>query len=111
MLREGKPLVRARWWTSVFVVALGTALLTPAEAMAAPADAAPGCVSVRQWDDWTITGYRSYAEVKNNCLWEYRVRVIWKNDLDGSCKSVRPGTGFTEWRQGKMPSVDEIRLC
>ncbi|QRP48952.1 hypothetical protein [Amycolatopsis sp. FDAARGOS 1241] len=105
-------------WTAALAATLGAISLTTAApafaaetAKVAPAEAAPSCFSVRQWEDLKITGFRSYAEVKNNCSRAYRVRVIWKLDFDGSCKSVLPGTGFTEWRQGKMPSVDEIRLC
>lgn len=108
-----------RWkLTAALVAALGAmTVATAGEAVAAetaglaPAEAAPSCFSLRQWDDWTITGYRSHAEVKNNCRYVYRVRLIWDDDFDGSCKSVMPGSGFGEWRQGKMPSVDEIRLC
>jgi hypothetical protein len=114
--------VSKNWrWTAALVATLGTISLatvaTAADAVAAetvriaPAEAAPSCFSLTQWDDWTVTGYRSHAEVKNNCNLAYRVRIIWKLDFDGSCKSVLPGTGFGEWRQGKMPSVDEIRLC
>ncbi|OXM72475.1 hypothetical protein CF166_15520 [Amycolatopsis sp. KNN50.9b] len=88
-----------------------TAATTAEAAQLTPAEAAPACFSLRQWDDWTITGFRSHAEVKNNCPRAYRVRLIWDDDFDGSCRSILPGTGFTEWRVGKMPSVEEIRLC
>lgn len=110
------------WKSSAAVVAVlgavgwgaaGTAVASPVSPAGpvATEEAAPSCFSLRQWEDFTVTGFRSHAEVKNNCTWAYRVRIIWKNDFDGSCKNILPGTGFSEWRQGKMPSVDEIRLC
>ncbi|MEV6908482.1 hypothetical protein [Amycolatopsis sp. NPDC051071] len=110
-----------RRWAAALVAALGTlsvtTLATATDAVAAesagfaPAEAAPSCFSLKQWDDWTVTGYRSHAEIMNNCKFLYRVRLIWNNDFDGSCKSVLAGSGFGEWRQGYVPSVSEIRLC
>lgn len=75
------------------------------------AEAAPPCFSVSQWDDWTWTGYRSYARADSHCRLTYRVRMIWNYDFDGECRTVLPGAGFTQWRQGKIPSVGELRLC
>lgn len=102
-----------RWvLTAVIAAVMATISASPAGAAeTAPAEAAPPCFSLKEWDDWTWTGYRSYAEVTSSCTKEYRVRVIWKHDFDGKCRSVYPGTGFTESRQGRNPSVDEIRRC
>ncbi|WP_410656212.1 hypothetical protein [Amycolatopsis sp. lyj-112] len=111
--------VSKRWKASAAVaVALGIlGVATPANAVAAESagygitEAAPSCFSLKQWDDLTVTGYRSHAEIKNNCSLMYRVRLIWNADFDGSCKQVLAGSGFGEWRIGYKPSVSEIRLC
>ncbi|MER7361542.1 hypothetical protein ACI2LC_41180 [Nonomuraea wenchangensis] len=38
----------------------------------------------------TITG-NPWVKVKNNCAWNYNVKVVWKYGPDSTCKLLRQG--------------------
>jgi Alpha amylase inhibitor len=107
---------------AVFFLAMGAGLMLAAPANASEAVAggdpvaeqvqpqgapAPNCV--KTWyntGNITVTGY-----AKNNCHSSYRLKIIWANQTDGECLTVKPGQTLKDTIGVGPGRFDGVQRC